>query len=68
MHSPERPHCPGAEILRLARGSIEHGLIHGEPLPVSCGEFGGVLAEPRATFTTLKGDGRDSFCLQGGVP
>ena len=62
MHLPDRQDCPGAELLRLARGSIEHGLIHGEPLPVSCGEFGGVLAEPRATFTTLKVDAELRGC------
>jgi AmmeMemoRadiSam system protein A len=56
MHSPDRQGWPGAELLRLARGSIEHGLEHGEPLPVRQGEFAGELAEPRATFTTLKID------------
>jgi AmmeMemoRadiSam system protein A len=56
MHSPERQDWPGAVLLRLARGSIEHGLDHGEPLPVNYGELAGVLAEPRATFTTLKID------------
>ena len=47
---------PGAELLRLARRSIEHGLVHDEPLPVDCGALPRDLAEPRATFTTLSID------------
>ena len=44
----------GAELLRLARYSIEHGFAHREPLPVDCGALPGVLTEPAATFTTLR--------------
>ena len=62
MHSPERQDLPGAELLRLARGSIEHGLNHGVPLTVNFDELAGVLAEPRATFTTLKVQGELRGC------
>ncbi len=51
----------GAELLRLARNSIEYGLAHGEPLPVACDELPRVLTEPAATFTTLRFEG----CLRG---
>lgn len=54
MRSPERQDHLGAELLRLARGSIEHGLATSEPLPVRCDQLPATLAEPRATFTTLR--------------
>jgi AmmeMemoRadiSam system protein A len=44
----------GSEILRLAHGSIEYGLVHREPLPVDCGELPRALTDPAATFTTLR--------------
>ena len=62
MHSADRQDLPGAELLRLARGSIEYGLVHGEPLPVHANELAGVLAEPAATFTTLRLDGELRGC------
>ena len=62
MYSPDRQQLPGAELLRLARGSIEHGLDHGVPLPVQFDELADVLAEPRATFTTLKINGKLRGC------
>jgi hypothetical protein len=54
MHSPEQQDRLGTELLQLARGSIEHGLAHGEPLPVRCDQLPVALAELRATFTTLR--------------
>jgi len=54
LHSADRQDLPGTELLRLARGSIEYGLIHSEPLPVDCDELPQVLTEPGATFTTLR--------------
>ena len=53
MHSPERQESPGIELLRLARGSIEHGIRFDEPLPVDDAGLPASLAEPAATFTTL---------------
>ena len=52
----------GAELLRLARGSIEHGLAHREPLPLNCEELPRVLTEPAATFTTLHLAGKLRGC------
>ncbi len=52
----------GAALLQLARGSIEHGLVHGEPLPLEHGEFPGALTAPGATFTTLQAKGRLRGC------
>jgi AmmeMemoRadiSam system protein A len=43
----------GAGVLRLARRSIEHGLVYREPLPVGGEELRRALAVPAATFTTL---------------
>ena len=34
MHLPDRQSLPGTELLRLARGSIEYGFVHREPLPL----------------------------------
>ena len=52
----------GTELLRLARGSIEHGLVHREPLPVDCGELHPALTDPAATFTTLRVSGQLRGC------
>jgi AmmeMemoRadiSam system protein A len=52
----------GAELLRLARGSIEHGLVHQGPLPVNCEDLPRVLTEPAATFTTLHLAGKLRGC------
>lgn len=49
-------------MLRLARGSIEHGLVHGKPLPVDCSELSAPLTELAATFTTLRADGELRGC------
>lgn len=52
----------GTLLLRLARGSIEHGLDHGEPLPLRAGDLTGELNEPAATFTTLRQGGELRGC------
>ena len=56
------PELEGESLLRLARGSIEYGLGHQEPLPVDCVDLPHALAEPGATFTTLHLDGRLRGC------
>jgi AmmeMemoRadiSam system protein A len=53
---------PGTELLRLARGSIEYGLIHREPLPIQYDELPRALMEPGATFTTLRFEGQLRGC------
>lgn len=57
MHSTDRHELPGTELLTLARGSIEHGLDHGQPLPVRLDDLPVPLSEPGASFTTLRHDG-----------
>ena len=52
----------GEELLRLARASIGHGLAHDRPLPVDYGELARVPADPAATFTTLRLQGRLRGC------
>lgn len=52
----------GTEILRIARASIEHGFEHGAPLPVDGEGLVPALAEPAATFTTLRLDGELRGC------
>ena len=52
----------GTELLRLARSSIEYGLIHQVPLPVDCHELPREFADPAATFTTLRFEGRLRGC------
>ena len=54
MRSAEHHSLPGAELLQLARRSIEHGLVHHKPLPINHDELHATLAEPAATFTTLR--------------
>ena len=62
MRLSDRQNLPGAELLRLARGSIEYGLIHREPLPINCDELPRALTEPGATFTTLRSEGELRGC------
>jgi len=52
----------GAGLLRLARASIAHGLIHERPVPVDFDELPKALADTAATFTTLRLDGRLRGC------
>ena len=54
--------APGTSLLRLARGSIDYGLVHGKPLPVDCEVLPPSLAETRATFTTLHAEGKLRGC------
>ena len=63
MHSPDPQETLGTALLRLARGSIEHGLVHGEPLPVRFDGLPDVMADPAATFTTLRLDGKLRGCV-----
>jgi hypothetical protein len=53
----------GATLLHLAAASIEHGLTHGQPLPVDAKEHAPELREPGACFVTLKKDGRLRGCI-----
>ena len=62
MQALDRQDLPGAELLGLARGSIEHGLIHREPLPINRGDLPRALMKPAATFTTLRCDGQLRGC------
>ena len=59
---PDRQDLLGAELLRLARGSIEYGLIHKEPSPIDFDEVHRALTEPAATFTTLRFEGELRGC------
>jgi AmmeMemoRadiSam system protein A len=52
----------GPDIVRLARASIRHGLVHREPLPINYDELPGAMAEPAATFTTLHIEGKLRGC------
>jgi AmmeMemoRadiSam system protein A len=49
-------------LLRLARGSIDYGLVHSKPLPVDCDALPTPLTETRATFTTLHAAGKLRGC------
>ena len=49
-------------MLRLARGSIEYGFVHGEPAPIQCERLARELMEPAATFTTLRLQGNLRGC------
>jgi len=56
MHSPDPQSVHDGKILRLARGSIEHGSLHGVPLPVDLDALPAAFSAPAATFTTLRLD------------
>lgn len=62
MHSTDQPGL-GVELLRLARNSIEHGLVHDEPLPIRIDGKPDWLTDPAATFTTLRLEGRLRGCV-----
>ena len=62
MQSLDRHDFPGTELLRLARSSIEHGLLHKEPLPIRIDEWPPELKEAGATFTTLRLAGQLRGC------
>ena len=62
MQSPDRQDRQGAELLHLARDSIEYGFVHRKPLPVDCDELPAGLAVSRATFTTLHLAGKLRGC------
>ena len=63
MHLADQQDGLGTELLRLARGSIEHGLVHSEPLPIRFDGMPDVMADPAATFTTLRLNGRLRGCV-----
>ncbi len=50
-------------MLATARASIEHGLVHHRPAPVSMKGLSPALTAPRATFVTLKMQGDLRGCI-----
>ena len=58
MRSLDRQDLPGTELLQPARGSVEYGLIHQQPLPIQYDDLHPALTEPAATFATLRSDGK----------
>lgn len=54
MRSPEEVGISGPFLLGLARESIDYGFDNKAPLPVHLDELPAALAEPAATFTTLR--------------
>ncbi len=62
MHCTEQQELPGTRLLRIARDSIAHGLVHGVPSPIHLDELPAALATPAASFTTLRLDGELRGC------
>lgn len=52
----------GSQLLRLARSSIDYGLLHREHLTVDCDDLPRALRDPGATFTTLHIEGQLRGC------
>lgn len=50
-------------LLRLAAGSVRHGLKEGRPLPVRAEDHAPALRRDAACFVTLKHDGRLRGCI-----
>ena len=57
MRSPEDAGVSGSFLLGLARDSIDYGFENKAPLPVRLEDLPTALAEPAATFTTLRLEG-----------
>ena len=53
----------GNTLVRLAWASIDHGLEHGEPLPIDQHDHPPALRETGACFVTLKYDGQLRGCI-----
>ena len=62
MRSPEDAGVSGPFLLSLARASIDYGFDNKSPLPVRLDELPAILAEPAATFTTLRLEGALRGC------
>lgn len=62
MQSPERQDLSGTNLLRIARDSIEYGVDHDKPVPVDLDGLPVAMAEPAATFTTLRLDNKLRGC------
>ena len=62
MRSPEDVGVSGSFLLGLARESIEYGFDNKAPLPVHLDDLPASLAEPAATFTTLRLEGALRGC------
>ncbi len=53
----------GATLVLIAAASIDHGLVHGEPLPVNAADHAAELQTPGASFVTLKRDNALRGCI-----
>ena len=62
MRSPEEVGVSGPFLLSLARESIDYGFDNKAPLPVQLDKLPTALAEPAATFTTLRLEGALRGC------
>jgi AmmeMemoRadiSam system protein A len=52
-----------AALLQVARSSVEHGLEHGQPLPITPSEYPQALKAIRASFVTLQRAGELRGCI-----
>ncbi len=52
-----------ASLLEVADGSLRHGALTGEPLPVFRDQYSTPLCDPGASFVTLTLDGRLRGCI-----
>lgn len=50
-------------LLGIARNSIEYGLTHGQPMKLDAARFDPLLQENRASFVTLKREGKLRGCI-----
>ncbi|MDP6389536.1 MAG: AmmeMemoRadiSam system protein B [Alphaproteobacteria bacterium] len=53
----------GRTLIRLAAASIEHGLAHGTPVPLSGRRFDAELLRPGASFVSLHRNGELRGCI-----
>ncbi|MCH8112269.1 MAG: AmmeMemoRadiSam system protein B [Proteobacteria bacterium] len=52
-----------ASLLEVADGSLRHGALKGEPLPIFKNQYSTPLGDPGASFVTLTLDGRLRGCI-----
>ena len=57
-----------ASLLEVADGSLRHGVLKGEPLPIFRDQYSTPLGDPGASFVTLTLDGRLRGCIGSLTP
>lgn len=63
MPDHQLPETARAQLLAIAKQSVQHGLLHGRPLPIDLGQHDPALSEAGASFVTLHLQGQLRGCI-----